>query len=104
MRIAYVTTYDASDMVQWSGLGHYIAKSLVDQSIAVEYIGGLTERWSLFFKAKQFAYLKLARNRHLRDREPTILKSYAKQVAEKLKYTDASIVFSPGAIPISYLE
>jgi len=99
-----VTTYDAADIRNWSGTGYYIAKSLMEQSLSVEFIGPLSEYRSLLFKAKQFAYLMLTKKRYRREREPSILKAYSQQVSERLENTDADIVFSPGTIPISYLE
>ena len=41
MKVAYVTTYDASNPNAWSGTGHYIAKSLERQGVEVAYIGPL---------------------------------------------------------------
>ncbi len=35
MKIAYVTTYDATDVGQWSGLGYYIPQSLKNQSFFI---------------------------------------------------------------------
>src|SRR5918997_6786214 len=102
MKIAYVATYDPLNVSNWSGLGYYVAKSLANQQIEIDYIGPLTERRSSFFKGKQLAY-KLLGKRHLREREPSILKSYADQVAERLRHTSAEVVFSPGTIPVSYL-
>jgi glycosyltransferase involved in cell wall biosynthesis len=103
MKIAYAATYDPLNVRNWSGLGYYIAKSLADQSASIEYIGPLTEYRSYLYKGKQLAY-ELVGKRHLRDREPSILENYAEQVAEKLRSISANVVFSPGTIPISYLE
>jgi len=108
MNIAYVTTYDARDIKNWSGIGYYMAHSLENQSMIVEYIGSLTEKYSLPLKAKQYLsnYLsnKLLTKRYLRDRDPLILKNYAQQVASKLSKLNSDLVFSPGSIPIAYLE
>ena len=41
VQITYVTTYDALDIRNWSGSGLHIAKSLLDQSLLVEYISTL---------------------------------------------------------------
>lgn len=103
MKISYVTTYDAKDVRNWSGLGYYIAQSLKDRLISIDYIGSLREKYKLLFKAKKLAYKSLFHKMYLRDREPLILKNYAHQIKKQLS-TDASIVFSPGTIPIAYLE
>ncbi len=108
MKIAYVTTYDARDIKNWSGIGYYMARSLENQSMILEYIGSLTEKYSLPLKAKQYLsnYLsnKLLTKRYLRDRDPLILTNYAQQVATKLSKINSDLVFSPGSIPIAYLE
>ena len=46
MKIAYVTTYNAADIKNWSGTGYYMAKSLREQSILLEYVGPLKEKYS----------------------------------------------------------
>lgn len=104
MKIAYVTTYDAMDIRNWSGIGYYKAQALKNQSISLEYIGPLREKYSLLFKGKQYLYNRLLNKRYLRDREPLILKDYAHQVSRKLSGINIDIVFSPGTIPIAYLE
>ncbi|MDQ4146115.1 MAG: glycosyltransferase family 4 protein, partial [Pseudomonadota bacterium] len=104
MKIAYVTPFDALNRRNWSGTAYYMSKSLVDQSVSIEYIGPLSEYWSTFFKWKELIYLKLLRKRHLRVFEPSIRKGYAEQVAEKLSYTDPDVVLSTGVTPISYLS
>lgn len=99
-----MTTYDAMDIGTWSGSGYYIAQSLKNQSISLEYIGPLREKYSLLFKGKQYSYNRLLNKRYLRDREPLILKDYAHQVSRRLSGINIDIVFSPGTIPIAYLE
>lgn len=104
MKIAYVTTYDATDVRQWSGTGYYIPQSLKNQSLLVEYIGSLRERYSRLSKLKGRLYGNFFHKTYLKDREPLILKDYARQVNERISNFDANIVFSPGTIPIAYLE
>ncbi len=75
MKIAYVTTYDAADVKNWSGLGYYIPQSLKNQSLTVEYIGSLSERYSRLANAKQRLYRRFFHKNYLKDREPLILGS-----------------------------
>jgi len=104
MKISYVTTYDATDVRNWSGLGYYIAQSLKNQLVSIEYIGSLREKHELLFKAKKLFYKSFFHKMYLRDREPLILKNYAHQVKKQLSSSNSSIVFSPGTIPIAYLD
>jgi len=102
--MAYVTTYDALNVRSWSGLGYYIAQSLEQQAISIDYVGQLKEKASLWIAAKKQLYGRIVKQRYRTDREPIILKSYAHQVAKKLATLNAEIVFSPGSIPIAYLD
>ncbi|WAL62766.1 glycosyltransferase family 4 protein [Thermocoleostomius sinensis] len=105
MKIAYVTTYNAQDVHQWSGTGYYIARSLSEQSILLDYIGPLQDRWShkVVRKIKRH-YHELSGKRYLRDPEPIILKDYAQEVSQKLAKVRSDIVFSVTSNPIAYLE
>ena len=44
LKIAYITTYDATDVNNWSGLGYYIAKTLEKHVGDIEYVGNLNYR------------------------------------------------------------
>ncbi|MBE9179729.1 glycosyltransferase family 4 protein [Oculatella sp. LEGE 06141] len=104
MKLAYVTVYDASDIRKWSGSAHYITKALEQQAIEVVYVGSLREYQAYFFKAKQLFYQRVLGKNYHRDREPSILKHYAKQVAHQLNSLNVDVVFSTGTVPICYLE
>lgn len=102
MKVSYVTTYDASNMHQWSGLGFFIAEALKKQQAELQFIGNLSNRYDSLFKSKQVAYQLLGK-KYLRDREPVTVKHYARQVAQQLSAA-ADVVFSPGTIPLTYLS
>ena len=102
--IAYVTTYDSSDIHAWSGLGNYILRALQSAGFQTEHIGGLRDRYSFIFKIKKAFYAKILSKTYLRNREPTLLKNYATQVERALALISCDVVFSPGTIPIAYLR
>jgi glycosyltransferase involved in cell wall biosynthesis len=102
MKIAYISTYDARDISNWSGSGYYIARSLRDRSLHINYVGGLTEKYANLFRVKQVLY-KLLRQNYLRDREPFILKAYARQAQCQLAKIDHDLIFSPSTHVIAYL-
>ncbi len=70
MKLAYVSIHDASDIRKWSGTVYYMAQSLRNQGISLDYIDSLEEKNALLFKGKQFLYSYLFKKRYLRDREP----------------------------------
>lgn len=108
MKIAYVTTYDASDMHAWSGSGYHILRALQSSGIETESIGNLKEGnfylSKYLSKVKRIIRSKLIKKTCLRDREPTLLKSYASQVKREINMIKPDVIFSPGTIPIAYLE
>lgn len=102
MQISYVTTYDASNIRNWSGTGFHIAKAIEDQGVVVDYIGNLHYPFEQAFKAKTLWYRWLGK-RYLRDRSPFAAKSFAAQVQQRIS-ADTDIIFSPGTIPVAYLK
>jgi glycosyltransferase involved in cell wall biosynthesis len=104
MRVAYVTSYDARDVRQWSGLGHYIARALEGQGLELEYIGPLRPLRSPWLELRR-AFYRLGRGRHFhRERHPRFLRYYAEQVDARLKESRADVIFSPGTLPIACLR
>jgi glycosyltransferase involved in cell wall biosynthesis len=104
VKIAYVTTYDASNPNSWSGTGHYIAKSLERQGVEVTYIGPLDDRGGLLLGARRAAVRFLSGKRILRERDARVARGYATQVEQRLKGLDVDWILSPGSIPIAELS
>jgi glycosyltransferase involved in cell wall biosynthesis len=105
VQIAYVTTYDASDLKQWSGLGSYILRSLEAAGVQASTIGNLKEIDLPFVsKVKRAFYTRALSKKYLKDRDPSVLKSYAAQVQKQLNQIETDVVFSPGTVPIAYLK
>ncbi len=85
-----------------------MAKSFIDAGVEVEFIGNLKSlpKASFYSKLKEAFYYRIFKGRlgrYILDYEPEYMRYYASQVQQKLKSSDADIVFSPGAIPIAYL-
>ncbi|HMC69192.1 MAG TPA: hypothetical protein VKJ07_08575, partial [Mycobacteriales bacterium] len=104
MNIAFVTTWDPHDAGIWAGTGYHIARALEAQGCRLEYLGPLRERFVLPFKVAQLAYQKLRKQSFHRDREPAIVRGFAKQIDERLAGSDAEAVFCVGTIPVPYLQ
>jgi glycosyltransferase involved in cell wall biosynthesis len=102
LKVAYVTTYNASDLSQWSGTGHHIARSLESEGIEVVHVGPLEDRGGPMLSARR-AMERARGKRMLRERDPAVIRGYAKQIAERLESLDADWIFSSGTIPISAL-
>lgn len=104
MKLAYVTVYDATEVQHWSGSGKYVARSLEDTSTSLQYVGSLTEEVSAILKVKRRFYRHLLKKQYLFERDPGVLKAYARQVSNELNRVNPDIIFSPGTIPIAYLD
>lgn len=109
MKLAYVTTYDARTLKgsnEWSGTGYYIAQSLQNQSIPIEYIGPLEDAVTLraIRKLKRHYYEIFHHQNYQKDADPLTLKNYARQVSNQLDRSLADVVFSAAVNPIAYLE
>jgi glycosyltransferase involved in cell wall biosynthesis len=104
VKAAYITTYDAQDIQQWSGTGLNIAEALKSNGIHIDYIGKLRDDYHLLFKGKEFLYSKLLRKTYLRRRSKTVAYGYARQISERLQSLDPDVLVSPGSIPVSYLD
>jgi glycosyltransferase involved in cell wall biosynthesis len=104
MKLAYVTAYDASDRSKWSSIGYYIARALDQQAQTLAYIGPLRIRKRWYFWAKKQMYARVRKLNYLSDREPSVVRSLAQQASQRLAELDVDVVFSPGTLPIAYLE
>ncbi|HEV2830778.1 MAG TPA: hypothetical protein VGW31_02250, partial [Hanamia sp.] len=61
MKVLFVTTYDACDIRNWSGIPYYLGKAFLDAGIEVEFIGNLKSLPSkhLKFRLKNLIYNRL---------------------------------------------
>jgi len=107
MKITYATTYDASDVSNWSGSGHFVAQALQNQGFELDFIGPLPRPLSLWpmFKAKGFVYNRVLKTRYHANHDLSAARHYARLIDQRLRQTpDTELVFSPGTIPIAFLE
>jgi glycosyltransferase involved in cell wall biosynthesis len=102
MKISYITKYDALDIHKLSGTGTYIAKALLNQGVELDYIGNLRTYLNFELIYKKIFYRLTGKNFSL-EREPLVVKHYARQVTASLK-SNTDIIFSPSSIPIALLE
>jgi len=108
LKIAFITTYDAQNISNWSGTPYYMSKAFLDAGTNIEFIGNLNSipEKNLILRLRNIFYNKILkkRGRYVHFYEPQNLKYIANQVLAKIEKADIDIIFSPGAIPISYLK
>lgn len=109
MKVAYVTIKDAQNLgryTEWSGTGYYIARSLKQHGVEVDYLGPLANIISsrIVRKSKQLFYQYFKSKLYLKDTDPNILKNLANQVSQKLTAKHYDVVLSATVNPIAYLK
>lgn len=112
MRLGYVTSYEVFDSSSWQpdlfgirGAGSFLAKSLENQSIPIDYISPLKQNHRLVNRAKRKLYKKIFNKFYHCWAVPSISKDYALQVSQKLSNSQAEIIICPeNAQPVAYLE
>jgi glycosyltransferase involved in cell wall biosynthesis len=104
MNIAFVSTYNAGNVSNWSGLGYYISKSLEDNGNKLNYIGDLHRNVTIVNFLKKVYYTRYLNKKFSLERTVAMAKGYSNNVARSLSNKKVDCVFSPGSIPIAYLN
>lgn len=105
MKIAYVSVDDCEDIHAWSGLVHHIFQALKNsghETIPIDNLKG-GGKYS-FLGLKKFFYKLILKKVFIRDRDPFLLKSYARQVEKRLKNQKFDLIFLPTTLPIAYIQ
>jgi len=102
MKIAYVTKYDAFDRKKYSGTGYFVANSLRNQGIDLNYLG-LKGPSSAALDSKILLYRMLGK-KHFRRFDKKYLSSYKRQIENFLNSSDCDVVFSPGNHALAMVE
>lgn len=103
MRLNYVTTYDAKDILNFSGLGYFIANTLEQKNFKLNYVDKLTMQFGIYQRLKKIGYSKLFNKQYSPDRNLQVAKSYSQQIMKRLD-GNSDPIFSPGTIPLALLE
>jgi glycosyltransferase involved in cell wall biosynthesis len=100
MRIAYVTTYDATNVHSWSGLGYFIARTLEDQGSSLQYInvGNPALAWRAYGRLRS----QLRQPRYMPERAVRLAEQRANRVCRSLSH-GTDLVFSPGTLAVAGL-
>lgn len=104
MRIAYTTTFDATDVHSWSGTPFHMSHALADTGMEIDYIGNLTRQSSPLFKLKKAFHQLVADQRESPRFNTVAAQHYSAQVAARLQGLAVDFVVSPLVNPIAYLE
>lgn len=106
LRVAFVANeyFDPAQIGSWSGLPHFLWQALERQGLQLHRILLQSRRRQLWRLAKFGAIKLLTGRRYLRDRDPALLHSYARQIEEALAGQDYDFLFCPGTAPIACVK
>lgn len=103
MRIAYITSYNSEEVKYWSGSGYFIAEALKNQGIELLRIN-CKVNYPFLLRLKRKLNRIFFNKIVLIDREPAYLKTLARKANQLLLNKEYDLVFSPGTLPITYLQ
>ncbi|MER2998965.1 glycosyltransferase family 4 protein [Pontibacter populi] len=103
MKVSYITTHDAQDIHNWSGLSYFISQALCDQGATIEYINNLKTRNTAEAALKSLYYRIIRGEKYIKKRNPTVAKSYAMQAVKQIS-DDSQFIFSPGSLPLALIN
>jgi glycosyltransferase involved in cell wall biosynthesis len=103
MRIAFLTTYDSTDIGNWSGLGYYMAKSLEQQGIHLIRID-CSVRFSLAQRLRRKLIKLCWRKIQQPERDNAYLKRMADKASRLLAGRKYDLIFAAGSLPVSFLH
>jgi len=104
MKIAYVTVQDSTNIRSFSGTGYYVPKSLEMNGAEIQYIGKLKTQPYVKEKFKELFYQYLVRKKYWFNRDPIVLKNYAKQIKKELDPSKTDAIVSISSIPLTMLD
>lgn len=104
IKVAYLSINDATDVKHWSGLVHYMYKCVADQGVEVSLVncGVPYGKW-LKLKAKLVKLLTGGKT-YQPDRDPGYARRVAASAGEQLKKIEYDVIFSPGSLPLVFLQ
>lgn len=104
MNIAYVSYNDARNIRAWSGTEYHMAKCLADRGHQIDYIGPLRRPFTPLNFARYLWATRILGKNDMPHRNRRFLRACARQVEERLRNSEASVVLGHGALPQSYVR
>jgi glycosyltransferase involved in cell wall biosynthesis len=104
LRVLFASVGDAADVHTWSGTAYNMYQALVASGAEVALASPLQDRFELPFRAAQKVRNSVGGRRYSKDREPFILRGYARQIARVAEQARPDIVFSPSSMPLAQLD
>jgi glycosyltransferase involved in cell wall biosynthesis len=104
LNVAYVTTFDPSDVLMWSGIGRNVAETVSDQNTSLWQVGPLDFTEPQLCKLRRRLHRYALRQWYDPERDPQVAKHFAAQVDAFVNARRPDCVLSLGAIPVAFCQ
>jgi hypothetical protein len=103
LTIGFVCVDDANDVRAWSGIPYHILNALKRQDISIELFSPLKRNFRYALAPFKIAARMFNRDVEL-DRFPYALRSYARQVEERIRRSSVDVILATSTYPITLLN
>ena len=103
LKIGFVSVEDPNDAKAWSGIPYHLLKALRKQDVSIEVFSPLKRRFRYALTPFKVAARLLNREVEL-DRYQLALRSYARQLKQKMRRKPVDVILSLSSIPVALLE
>jgi len=103
LRIGFVSIEDASDVASWSGIPYHILDALRRQDVSIEVFSPLKRDFRYALAPFKIA-ARLMNKEICLHHYQIALRSYAKQLEQRMRLNPVDVILSTSTIPITLLE
>ena len=103
-KIVFITNSNITDMFSWSITSRTLPLCLEKQGYKIEIIDDLFTKNSFFDKVNNKISKHIYKKNFQFERQPYVIRNYAKQINERLKKIDCDLIFSLGTLPVAFLD
>jgi glycosyltransferase involved in cell wall biosynthesis len=104
LNVAYVTTFDPSDVLMWSGIGRNAAEAVSHENTSLWQVGPLNFSESQLCKLRRRFHRYALQQWYDPERDPQVAKHFAAQVDEFVNARSPACILSLGTIPIAFCQ
>ncbi len=103
LRIGFVSMDDANDVKSWSGIPYHLLEALRRRDVAIEVFSPLSRDFEYLLAPFKIA-ARLSKSDVLLNHFPLALRSYARQVKQRMEQNPVDVILSVGTPPFTLLE
>jgi glycosyltransferase involved in cell wall biosynthesis len=103
LKIGFVSVEDANDVIPWSGTPYHLLNALRRQDVSIEVFSPLRRDFRFALAPIKIA-AQLSRREIEVNRFPLALRSFARQLKQKMRQSPVDVILSTSSIPITSLQ